>query len=532
MKLRDYKAKQNTNQQQMQQQPQQQPQQMQQQRMGQPQQQQQQQPGQSNQQFNQAPVNQNPMMGNQFRQQNPQMMQQQHQQRQQQPPQQYNQAGAAQQQQQAPPQQQQQQMGQMNQMNRGPMNPQMMQQQQQQQQQAVNPQMHPRFRGPHPQQQAQAGMAPMQQPNPNQVNPYFKSAPSPMTPNAPFTPSPLNNVSSPGSSQGPSGGMMNQPNQANQPNMQQMQHQQQQQQQRQQPISNDDQVLYLEKLKTLRKYIEPLSRIIYKKENEGRQNPTNINKIRNEIQKLRSLRDIILGKNQVTLAILEKCEPVLRHIVPPDTTTNFDDERSRDQHMCQGLLDVVSSRIRNPNMNHTLNRTFGPVLEKLRPEHTVTPRRVFQAGEVKSAPRPREIPSILQGEVAGLNKKFVARLDKSQSNTAGDVHIVVSISDLDLPPVKELKVTIPNGYPSIPPIIKNEQSEHEKDNMEMSEYDEDEDFLKIQESFFEERLDSLGPDLVTLTQILSAWELSIRQALAKMNINFANQRQMMVPSAV
>lgn len=53
--------------------------------------------------------------------------------------------------------------------------------------------------------------------------------------------------------------------------------------------------------------------------------------------------------------------------------------------------------------------------------------------------RPREIPSILQGEVAALNKKFVARLDKSQSNTSGDVHIIVSISDLDLPPVKELK---------------------------------------------------------------------------------------------
>ena len=141
----------------------------------------------------------------------------------------------------------------------------------------------------------------------------------------------------------------------------------------------------------------------------------------------------------MTLTILEKCEPVLRHIVPPDTTTNFDEERSRDQHMCQGLLDVVSSRIRNPNMNHTLNRTFGPVLEKLRPEHTVTPRRVFQQNEQKQVTRPREIPSILQGEVAGLNKKFVARLDKSQSNTSGDVHIVISISDLDLPPVKELK---------------------------------------------------------------------------------------------
>ena len=34
--------------------------------------------------------------------------------------------------------------------------------------------------------------------------------------------------------------------------------------------------------------------------------------------------------------------------------------------------------------------------------------------------------------------------------------------------------------------------------------------------------------LVTLTQILSAWELSIRQALAKMNINYAKQRQMML----
>ena len=89
--------------------------------------------------------------------------------------------------------------------------------------------------------------------------------------------------------------------------------------------------------------------------------------------------------------------------------------------------------------------------------------------------------------------------------------------------------------------------------MEMSDFDEEDDFLKIQESFFEERLDSLGPDLgkfwilaktsfrrtflnlcsVTLTQILSAWELSIRQALAKMNINFARDRQMMsVPAAV
>ena len=149
------------------------------------------------------------------------------------------------------------------------MNPQQMMQQQQQQQQAVNPAMHPRFRNPHPQ-QAPGGVPMQQAVNPNvslsqfkmslkMTQPYFKSAQSPMTPNAPFTPSPLNNVSSPGSSQGPTQ-LMNQPNQANpQPGHPMAPHPMQQQQR--QAISNDDQVLYMEKLKTLRKYIEPLSRV-------------------------------------------------------------------------------------------------------------------------------------------------------------------------------------------------------------------------------------------------------------------------------
>ena len=51
------------------------------------------------------------------------------------------------------------------------------------------------------------------------------------------------------------------------------------------------------------------------------------------------------------------------------------------------------------------------------------------------------------------------------------------------------------------------------------------DFLTTQQLLFEERLDQLGPDLVTLTQVLSAWELSIRQALARLNIIHARQRQ-------
>ena len=61
--------------------------------------------------------------------------------------------------------------------------------------------------------------------------------------------------------------------------------------------------------------------------------------------------------------------------------------------------------------------------------------------------------------------------------------------------VLNFRITIPRQYPSIPPIIQNECDDETKDAMDMAEYDEEDDFLKIQESFFEERLDSLGPDL-------------------------------------
>jgi len=417
-------------------------------------------------------------------------------------------------------------------------------QQQQQQQPGGTAMNQPPNRPPMNQNQFAPNMGGMQNNrfppnNPPQMNYFPKqggppSQPSPVTPNAGFgTPSPMNTgvpspMPNPGSQQSQPG--MVQPGMGpngpaagyNNPSSQ--------------PSPNPDE--YHEKLKQLRKYIEPMSRIIAKREQEANRTPNSQNtqemtRFKQEITKMKSLRDIILGNHQVTLQILYKCEKVLQQIAPVESGTSqktTEEERNKDQHMCQALLDVVSAHIRKPNINHTLNRTFGPVLEKLRPEYIVTPRRSCQFEELKPKPTTAKIPSVLQGEVASLNKKFKARLDKSHSNSSGDVHIIVNINDASLPPVKELKITIPDGYPSIPPIIQNESdiTEDKSDGMEMAEYDEDEDFLKVQEQFFDERLDSLGPDLVTLTQILSAWELSIRQALAKMNINYAKQRQMML----
>ena len=44
--------------------------------------------------------------------------------------------------------------------------------------------------------------------------------------------------------------------------------------------------------------------------------------------------------------------------------------------------------------------------------------------------------------------------------------------------------------------------------MEMAEYDEDEDFLKVQEQYFDERLDSLGPDLGKTSFILDGSKIA------------------------
>jgi len=77
-------------------------------------------------------------------------------------------------------------------------------------------------------------------------------------------------------------------------------------------------------------------------------------------------------------------------------------------------------------------------MDKLRPEPCATPRREKVFTQNQPVQKPKEIPSILQGEIASLNKKFHARLNNSYLNAAGDIHIIVQINDPNLPPVKPL----------------------------------------------------------------------------------------------
>ena len=64
-----------------------------------------------------------------------------------------------------------------------------------------------------------------------------------------------------------------------------------------------------------------LFKIIAKREQEANRNPNSQNtqemtRFKQEITKMKSLRDIILGNHQVTLQILFKCEKVLQQIAP------------------------------------------------------------------------------------------------------------------------------------------------------------------------------------------------------------------------
>lgn len=61
-------------------------------------------------------------------------------------------------------------------------------------------------------------------------------------------------------------------------------------------------------------------------------------------------------------------------------------------------------------------------------------------------------------------------------------------------------MTIPVGYPKVPPVIEGEKERMTQFIEQELNIDDTPDFLTAQELLFEQRLDALGPDLVTLTQ--------------------------------
>ncbi|XP_043385357.1 mediator of RNA polymerase II transcription subunit 15 isoform X8 [Chelonia mydas] len=186
--------------------------------------------------------------------------------------------------------------------------------------------------------------------------------------------------------------------------------------------SQSEEQQYLEKLKQLSKYIEPLRRMINKiDKNEDR---------KKDLSKMKSLLDILTDPSKrCPLKTLQKCEIALEKLkndmavpTPPPPPV----PPTKQQYLCQPLLDAVLANIRSPVFNHSLYRTFVPAMTAIHgPPITAqmaSPRkRKYEEDERQT------IPNVLQGEVARLNPKFLVNLDPSHCSNNGTVHLICKL---------------------------------------------------------------------------------------------------------
>ncbi|XP_070131326.1 mediator of RNA polymerase II transcription subunit 15 isoform X12 [Equus przewalskii] len=252
---------------------------------------------------------------------------------------------------------------------------------------------------------------------------------------------------------------------------------------------------YLDKLKQLSKYIEPLRRMINKiDKNEDR---------KKDLSKMKSLLDILTDPSKrCPLKTLQKCEIALEKLkndmavpTPPPPPV----PPTKQQYLCQPLLDAVLANIRSPVFNHSLYRTFVPAMTAIHGPPVTAPvvcarKRKFEEDEKQS------IPNVLQGEVARLDPKFLVNLDPSHCSNNGTVHLICKLDDKDLPSVPPLELSVPADYPAQSPLWIDRQWQYDANP-----------FLQSVHRCMTSRLLQL-PDKHSVTALLNTWAQSIHQA--------------------
>ncbi|XP_059974060.1 mediator of RNA polymerase II transcription subunit 15 isoform X3 [Mesoplodon densirostris] len=252
---------------------------------------------------------------------------------------------------------------------------------------------------------------------------------------------------------------------------------------------------YLDKLKQLSKYIEPLRRMINKiDKNEDR---------KKDLSKMKSLLDILTDPSKrCPLKTLQKCEIALEKLkndmavpTPPPPPV----PPTKQQYLCQPLLDAVLANIRSPVFNHSLYRTFVPAMTAIHGPPITAPvvctrKRRFEEDERQS------IPNVLQGEVARLDPKFLVNLDPSHCSNNGTVHLICKLDDKDLPSVPPLELSVPADYPAQSPLWIDRHWQYDANP-----------FLQSVHRCMTSRLLQL-PDKHSVTALLNTWAQSIHQA--------------------
>lgn len=269
---------------------------------------------------------------------------------------------------------------------------------------------------------------------------------------------------------------------------------------------NDDQA-YMEKLKQLSRFIEPLRAHL---ENQEREKKTDLGKIRNL---LKIISDPV---SRVPMELLLKCEALLErmdfsafHTASQHANSTASDHhtmhihpssgqqiRLSDQNIAQPLLEALNNHIKKPFFSHTLSRTFGPALFPL----TNNTYKTIIPIEKKSTPNQCDIPEVLQGEVARLDQKFKVQLHPLQQPGSKTIYLICHLDDQDLPCVPPISLKVPINYPSRPPQCFIDDEEYSASQI-----------LSSIKKTFDDHIGKL-PEIFSIMTLLNRWELSVRQA--------------------
>ncbi|GAB1607364.1 mediator of RNA polymerase II transcription subunit 15-like isoform X2 [Argonauta hians] len=256
---------------------------------------------------------------------------------------------------------------------------------------------------------------------------------------------------------------------------------------------------YLDKLKQLSKFIDPLRRMIRKTETEE-------DNKKDQSHKMKNLLEILSDPSKrLPMATLLKCEQALLKMELSKTPSSSDGtgsgSKGGEQHMCQPLLDSIAAHMKSPMLNHTLQRTFGPAMAVLRGQ----PIQVLSPPPTKKPKVSHEkdkLSNILQGEIARLPQRFRINLDPARHISSKTVHLICNLDDKNLPSVPPVLIVVPEDYPSTSPQCDSNTEDYTATPF----------LLGVQNAL----LSSLQkmPDHFSVTTLLDTWEMSVRRMCA------------------
>ncbi len=259
---------------------------------------------------------------------------------------------------------------------------------------------------------------------------------------------------------------------------------------------------YLEKVRQLSKYIEPLRRMIARIGNEDQA----------KLEKMKKLMDILSNPNKrMPMDTLKKCEAVL-------TRMNFDSDGNTaggsggpaattesKYPLLEAILSIKSSGKGSDGqlINHALQRCFGAPLEAVCGSEMALPPLV--KGRKRKLDEDDELEDaicVLRREIAQLQAHFKVDIQADSKSRPRQPRQLLCWLEADtLPSVPPITVKIPSDYPERPPVCDAQLAEDYHTTP----------FLKSVQAALSSRLGKMPPRF-TLSQLLNAWEMSVRSA--------------------